>query len=195
MTLQDFIASFDKPGKVVLLEGKRTVPQTDEVKLIRLGKLLAECTQHMLFRSGNAQGADYFFSMGVSSVDVSRLQIIKPYTGHRNRKQPGGSVIHLDELNLAEEPEIIFQSKQHKPTEALIDSFVQGMRNRYTIKAAYIIRDTLKVIGAKKLQPASAGLFYDDLKNPMRGGTGHTMRTCLQNHIPVFNQETWMKWL
>lgn len=195
MTLQDFIQSFDKPGSVVLLEGKRTVLKKDEVKLIRLGKMLTESTQHMLFRSGNAPGADHFFSMGVSSVDSTRLQVIAPYSGHRKKQEVLGTTISLDEINLAEEPEIIFQSKQHKPTQDLIEPFVKGIRNKFTIKAAYILRDTLKVSGAANLPPAMAGLFYDDLKKPMQGGTGHTMRICLQHGITVFNQEVWMKWL
>lgn len=195
MTLQEFIHTFDKPGCVVLLEGKRTVKNEDEVKLIRLGKLLAEKTKHMLFRSGNAPGADYLFASGVKYVNSDRLQIVAPYRGHRKKQEAGGHSIYLDEINLANEPEIVHQSKLHKPTQDLIDKFIDGGRNRYTIKAAYILRDTLKVLGADNLAPASAGLFYDDLDNPMEGGTGHTMRICLKNQVPVFNQEVWMKWL
>jgi hypothetical protein len=64
-----------------------------------------------------------------------------------------------------------------------------------TIKAACIIRDTVKVIGTEQLLPAAAGIFYDDLKNPGKGVAGHTMNVCRQNHIPVFDQRTWFSWL
>ena len=38
-------------------------------------------------------------------------------------------------------------------------------------------------------------IFYEDLENPMQGGTGHTQRVCLENNIPFFNQTTFFKWL
>ncbi|MBW1660271.1 MAG: hypothetical protein JRJ48_07220, partial [Deltaproteobacteria bacterium] len=58
MTLDQFIDRYDKEGAVVLLEGKRKVPEDDKEKLIALGRLLASRTKKMIFRSGNAQGAD-----------------------------------------------------------------------------------------------------------------------------------------
>jgi hypothetical protein len=101
----------------------------------------------------------------------------------------------LDEVNIVAEPEVILQSKGNKKTEKIIDKFVSGDKNRFTIKAAYIIRDTIKAIGTKEIGPATFGIFYDDLENPMAGGTGHTMNICAQNNIPIINQEQWFKWL
>lgn len=72
--------------------------------------------------------------------------------------------------------------------------FVNGKNNRYTIKAAYIIRDTIKVIGTRHIPPATFGIFYDDLTKPMTGGTGHTMKVCEQNKIPYINQTIWFDW-
>jgi hypothetical protein len=79
--------------------------------------------------------------------------------------------------------------------EKLIDQYVAGDRNPYAMKAAYILRDTVKVVGARGVSPASIGIFYDDLSDPMSGGTGHTMQVCLNNRIPLLDQRTWIEWL
>jgi len=60
-------------------------------------------------------------------------------------------------------------------------------KNRHTVKALYLLRDTLKVVGSKSLSlaPATAGIFYMDMENPLTGGTGHTISLCSQNNVPV----------
>lgn len=60
MTLQDFIEKYDFQGSIVLLEGKRDVRPDDEEKLRNIGKILASRTNHIVFRSGNADGSDGF---------------------------------------------------------------------------------------------------------------------------------------
>ena len=195
MTLQQFIERYDYKGAIVLLEGKRDVPEEDKSKLTELGKLLASSTSHILFRSGNAKGADLYFSNGVSGVDPKRLQVIVPYSGHRKKENTAYSTVSLDNINLLEEPEVIYHSKKNKKTERLIDKFVSGEKNRNTIKAAYIIRDTIKVIGSAETPPAGFAIFYDDLKNPKSGGTGHTMHVCENNAVEYVNQKVWFKWL
>jgi hypothetical protein len=195
MTLQEFIKQFDKPNSIVLLEGKRNVLESDKERLIALGYLLASETKSMIFRSGNAEGSDQLFSDGVTAVDYKRLQVITPYSGHREKTNQAYETISLDEISIAAEPEVVYQSKSNKKTEKLIDQFVSGDKNRYTIKAAYIIRDTIKAIGTKRIKPATFGIFYDDLDKPKEGGTGHTMKVCEQNNIPVIDQKIWFKWL
>lgn len=195
MTLKDFIKEFDTDNSIVLLEGKRNVLEADKEKLVSLGKLLASATSKMIFRSGNADGSDYYFSIGVSAVDKSRLQVITPYTGHRQKSNQAYDTISLDEINIAAEPEVVYQSKSNKKTEKLIDQYISGARDRYSIKAAYIIRDTIKVIGTEEIKPATFGIFYDDIDKPKEGGTGHTMRVCEQNNIPIIDQKIWFKWL
>jgi hypothetical protein len=103
--------------------------------------------------------------------------------------------IDLDTINVAEEPDVLLQSKSNKKMEKLIDQFVAGDKNRHSIKAAYIIRDTIKAIGTDEIKPATFGIFYDDLENPQTGGSGHTMNVCGQNGIPIIDQNTWFKWL
>ena len=195
MTLKDFITQFDKENSIVLLEGKRNVLDADKEKLVLLGKLLASNTSKMIFRSGNADGADYYFSTGVSAVDNSRLQVITPYTGHRQKSNQAYETISLDEINIVADTEVVYQSKSNKKTEKLIDRYISGSRDRYSIKAAYIIRDTIKAIGTKEIKPATFGIFYDDLDKPKEGGTGHTMKVCEQNNIPIIDQKIWFKWL
>lgn len=193
--LQEFIKQFDKKDNIVLLEGKRLVLDCDIELLIRLGKTLASNTKRMKFRSGNAEGADYYFSLGVSSVDKSRLEVITPYAGHRKIKNQAYYTISLDEINVAAASEVVYQSKSNKKTEKLIDQYISGARDRYSMKAAYIIRDTIKAIGTDEIRPATFGIFYDDLITPKQGGTGHTMNICESNKIPLIDQRTWFHWL
>ena len=195
MTLTDFIRLYDKDNAIVLLEGKRHVLDADKPKLKALGKLLASNTTKMIFRSGNADGSDHLFSEGVVSFDKKRLQVITPYSGHRQKTNHAYETISLEEINITSEPEVIYNSKSNKKTEKLIDQFVSGDINRYSIKAAFIIRDTIKAIGTDKIKPATFGIFYDNLEKPKTGGTGHTMNVCEQNDIPIINQSVWFKWL
>lgn len=195
MTLKDFIKQFDKENAIVLLEGKRNVLDEDKEKLVTLGELLVLKTSKILFRSGNADGADFYFSKGVSKVDKTRLQVITPYTGHQKKSNQAYDTISLDEIDVAEEEEVVYQSKNNKKTKSLIDKYVSGERNRYAIKAAYIIRDTIKAFGTNEIKPATFGIFYDDLIKPKEGGTGHTMNICEQNNIPIIDQRIWFEWL
>ncbi|WP_273267102.1 hypothetical protein, partial [Flexistipes sinusarabici] len=175
MTLDDFIQKYDFNGSVVLLEGKRDVADADKSKLINLGKLLAEKTEHMIFRSGNAEGADYYFSKGVAEVDADRLEVIIPYSNHRKNANIANKTYDLDNIDLEGEKDVIEQSMKNKKLKNLISKYVSGVRNRNTIKAAYIIRDTVKVIGTSTISKASFAIFYDDLDKPKIGGTGHTI--------------------
>jgi hypothetical protein len=195
MTFQEFIDNYDFENSVILLEGKRDVLPDDVSRLVELGKLLTLKTRGIIFRSGNADGADYWFSQGVVSIDKSRLQVVTPYNGHRQKHNYAAETISLEEIDLADEPDVIYHSRSHKKTTQLVDQYIQGKRDRYSIKAAYIIRDTIKVTGTKKMPPASFAIFYDDLQHPRQGGTGHTMNVCQQNNIPFVDQKDWVDWL
>ena len=195
MTFHEFTRHFDHANSIILLEGKRNVAVADIEKLTALGKLLASKTKKMSFRSGNADGADHYFSIGIAAVDKKRLQVITPYTGHRQKTNQAYETLSLEEINLAAESEVVYQSKSNKKTEKLIEQYVSGVKSKYSIKAAYIIRDTIKAIGTTDIKPASFGIFYDDLENSMTGGTGHTMKICQQNDIPIIDQRVWFEWL
>jgi hypothetical protein len=195
MTLTAFLNKYDNPGAIVLLEGKRNVAEEDKANLTLLGKLLAEKSTHILFRSGNASGADLYFSQGVAQIDSNRLQIITPYSNHRQKQSQTYNSVSMDDINMVEEPAVLYQSKSNKKMDKLVDQYVAGKKDRFSIKAAYIIRDTVKVIGTKDIPPATFGIFYDDLSDPVKGGTGHTMNVCRMNEVPLIDQKTWLDWL
>ncbi len=194
MTFTRFIQKYDLPGAVVLLEGKRKVAPDDAPELIALGRKLTQYSRHMLFRSGNADGSDHYFSQGVASIDRTRLQVITPYTGHRQKTNLAYDSVSLEDLDVAAE-ELVYQTKSNTRIANLVDQYVAGNRNQFTIKAAYLLRDTVKVIGTDTLSPASFGIFYDDLSQPKSGGTGHTIRICENKNIPWIDQRVWMEWL
>jgi hypothetical protein len=194
MTYSQFIEKYQDQKCVILLEGKRNVLPEDENKLIALAKKLAMDLPIATFRSGNAGGADEFFSQGVASVDINRLQLIKPYSTHRKNKLYEEITTSLDNITLHEN--VIYETKKaSKNAGNLIDSYAKGVKNKLSIKGSYLLRDTVKVLGTDDIPPTDVALFYDDLKNPVSGGTGHTIRVCIENNIPHFNQEVWMGWV
>lgn len=193
--LNEFISKYDTIGSYVLFSGKRNVIQTDEKLIFELGKTLCLKTKHIVFRTGNAEGADFLFGSGVASVDSSRLQTILPYKGHRKKYNLSDDAINLEDVNLLEEPEIIYESKKNKKTEKLIEKFVAGEKNKIVVKAAYIIRHTLMVLGNQQIPAVAFGFIYDDLLNPRDGGTGHTMKVCETKNIAYSNQSIWSNWI
>jgi hypothetical protein len=196
MTINDFIIQFNSKNTIILLEGKRNVLEQDKEKLIQFGKLLATHLPLVTFRSGNADGADFYFSQGVLQVAPERLQVITPYDKHREKQNKAYETISLDQIDLVNESEVVYQSKSNKKTKALIDKYVSGAKDRFAIKAAYIIRDTVKVTGTKSgILPATFAFFYDDVDNPKKGGTGHTMEICDLNNVPYCTQNEWLNWL
>ena len=195
MTLAAFTIQFNSKNTIILLEGKRNVLESDKEKLIQLGSLLATRLPLATFRSGNADGADFYFSKGVLQVAPDRLQVITPYENHRQKTNNAYETISLDQIDLVNEPEVVYQSKNNKKTKSLIDKYVGGAKDRFSIKAAYIIRDTVKVTGTNSGIPSTTfAFFYDDFDNPKTGGTGHTMEICEINKVPNFTQKDWGKW-
>lgn len=195
MTCKQFIEIYDHPGSVVLLEGKRIVAESDKYKLVALGKLLAENTHHIVFRSGNASGSDLYFSQGVAQVDNKRLEVITPYSKHRVAYNLAGKTISLDKLDLSKEQNILEATRLNPKHGKFVDAYVEGVKNKLTVKVAYILRDTVKALGTITIAPTTAALFYDDLQKPRQGGTGHTMNICDKFSIPLFDQTIWFDWV
>ena len=65
---------------------------------------------------------------------------------------------------------------------------------RQRATAQLILRDTLKVTGTDTMPPPVAGIFYVHAADPERGGTGHTMRVCRAQGVPVITQFEWLDW-
>lgn len=61
MKFEEFINKYDFEGSIVLLEGKRYVLESEKDNLIAFGYKIAKQSKHLKVRSGNADGADYYF--------------------------------------------------------------------------------------------------------------------------------------
>jgi len=99
-----------------------------------------------------------------------------------------------ESLSSVQEDEVVYKTAAASPkNKGLI-----GKRDRkgaLAAKAAYLIRDTMKVTGHSALftKPACA-LFHVDLNDPFAGGTGHTIRVCQQEGVPFAFQDCWQQW-
>ena len=196
MIFSNFVKKYDYAGSVVLLEGKRTVSENDQPLLEALGRKLAMETVLMKFRSGNATGADYFFSLGVSSVDATRLEVIKPYSTHRSAAALTSQQYSLDDIDDKQIDMLVTKTRMNERQNGLMTCFCNNKAGSLAAKGRYILRDTLKVTGAgDAIAKASFALFYDDLEHPESGGTGHTMIICRKCDVPFADQQIWMKWL
>jgi hypothetical protein len=72
---------------------------------------------------------------------------------------------------------------------------MRGKKGPLGAKGDYLVRDTMKVVGVPGhfAKPICA-LFFVNLADPMEGGTGHTIRVCQQEGMPVTYQDEWGAW-
>jgi len=185
-------------NKIILLEGTRKVPESEQSKLIKFTEYLAVTFPEAIFRSGNASGSDELFAKGVESIDAFRMQQVLPYpNANKKRLHKHSPVISLADLTFEELQELAELGIKATPSYiSLFDLYLKDLKKtRTTIKAMYLLRDGLKITGCPRLGFASAdvGFFFTDLSNPSGGGTGHTIRMCEIKGIPVFTQEKWLK--
>lgn len=180
---------------ILLIEGKRIIPEEWYHKATALTARLAAQFPRLLFRSGNADGTDEAFSNGVKEVDPSRLQIVAPYRGHKQKKQyQSASYVYPDDMTPDWGQEIL------KQTLAATPGYAGLMASRHAnakleAKARYIIRDTMKVAYRNGgFHAPTAALFYVNQEDPDSGGTGHTIRVCRNLGIPVLVQDDWGSW-
>jgi hypothetical protein len=79
MTLAEFTTIVQStPEAVVLLEGRRSIPDHDAALATHTARMLMEQFPNLRFRSGNAEGTDQAFSEGVAQVAPWRLQVVAP---------------------------------------------------------------------------------------------------------------------
>ncbi|WP_269522398.1 hypothetical protein [Coraliomargarita parva] len=183
------------PDGVVLLEGRRNIPSEDAAKAQTLARSLTVRFPRLRFRSGNATGADEAFSAGVASVDPGRLQVIAPYASHRKKYRIAEARYDSPEtLSAVDEEAAAYKTSAASPK---IKGLVAKRKNKGPLaaKAAYLIRDTMKATGHSESFPKPiCALFYVDKTDPMAGGTGHTIRVCQQEGVPVAFQDAWATW-
>ena len=184
-------------NKVVLLEGTRKVPSDQESVLINFTTRLASDYPNAIFRSGNAAGSDELFAKGIESIDAKRMQQVLPYpNANKKRLHKQSPVISLADLTMDELQELAEIGIQATPSyESLFKLYLKDLnKTRVTIKAMYLLRDALKILGCPRLGFAAAdcGFFFTDETNPTGGGTGHTIRMCEIKNIPVYTQCDWL---
>jgi len=180
---------------VVLIEGRRAIPEPAAQSAAQLSRWLAEHFARLCFRSGNATGTDEAFSRGVLEVDPSRLQVIAPYAQHRVKfRHPLAQYTSpeaLDETALRQVQQLTIEATPaHR---GLMKCYGRG--GRTAAQAACLLRDTMKVTGVlPSFPPPVAALFWVDPSCPDAGGTGHTIRVCRLLGIPVILQNAWQHW-
>ncbi len=178
---------------VVLLEGTRSLERESEPFVEAFAAQLAAKFPRAIFRSGNAPGSDQAFARGVASVDVSRLEVVVPYTRHRLGERPDGArVLSLDDIE--SDDELGRLTLDASPIYENL--FASRAINASASKVKYLLRDTLKITGDQNADfaPATAGLFWVNPLKPKQGGTAHTMRVCEKAGLPLWTQEKWENW-
>ena len=197
MTIAEFTSIVAKdPHGVVLLEGRRTIGTVAATLAGNVARSLAHKFPQLRFRSGNAGGSDQVFAEGIASVDARRLQIIAPYASHRKSGRYADAIYTSPvELSPEQEAEIASKTSTASPhNKGLITK--RNSNGAFAAKAAYLIRDTMEVVGHSKAFPKPiCALFYADLDDPMAGGTGHTIRVCQQEGVPYALQDSWQQWV
>ena len=185
----DIIVSIKNP--VILLEGTRKINDDQFFLLSKFGEFIAGKFPNCHFRSGNASGSDDAFAQGVRKVAPDRMQIVLPkMDSGKSRLRNRDYVLALEDVSQAEEKQIIYESKRATPkNKRLFEAYELQQEGMMKQKSLYLLRDTLKVLGSP------AGIFFVNEDDPEAGGTGHTMRVCRQNSIPVFTQDVWLSWM
>lgn len=195
--LKQYIEQLNTDKKaIVLLEGTRKLPEEEVPNLIAFAKKLAEDYPNLIFRTGNAGGSDEAFAKGIAMVDVSRLEYVLPNPNMgKKRLQKDARLLSLQELPQNELDFLMNKTLEATPNyKYLVECFRKGVKNRSAESAKLLIRDVLKIYGSAQNQylPADIAIFYVNNENPKGGGTGHTIRACEQNNIPVFRQTEWL---
>jgi hypothetical protein len=183
------------PDGVVLLEGRRAIPDDHARKAESLARHLATEFPALRFRSGNAEGADAAFSRGIAAIDPRRLQVVAPYPSHRKSLRYSEATYDSpDSLSRIHEEEIASKTAGASPKiKGLINK--RGQKGAVAAKALYLLRDTMKVTGHSETFPKPiCALFYVNREDPMEGGTGHTIRVCQSEGVPVVFQDSWAEW-
>jgi len=110
----DFLCSHAEP--LILLEGRRKVPENEKAILTKLARHLACKYPNSRFRTGNAPGSDTLFAEGVAQVDPSRLEYVVPYAGHRKKNRlAGAAVFSLEILSPEHDAQIVRQTIAASP--------------------------------------------------------------------------------
>ena len=186
---------------VILLEGTRHLPDTDHAILQRIATRLFEQFPHAIFRSGYAESTDTIFANAIARLDTARLQLVLPHAGMGRARRPAGAACFSLDTVPPDELESLaaITGQAGRDAGRLADYYLRGPEARKTAvgnKAAYLLRNTLKVVGSTKLglSPAALGIFRVNPTDPSGGGTGHTIKVCEIQRLPHMNQACDQGW-
>lgn len=184
-----------RPSSVILLEGRREVSDADMAEMTDFAAWLAVEFPFARFRSGNAPGTDTAFAAGIAAVDVKRLEYVLPVGNHRKAlRGEGARSVSVDALPEADELELARHTIAASPKSSSMIA-ARSKVPKLRAKARYLIRDTLKVTGlGDDIPKAGFGIFFAAPDDPMRGGTGHTIRVCQNRGVPFALQNEWRRW-
>ena len=178
------------------------MPALAHERLRRLAAWLCAEFPRAVFRSGNAEGADAVFAGAVAGCNPGRLELVLPNVGMgRARRPPGARCLSLDNLPESELEHVVnLTRKAGRDAGRLGEHYLKqrnGPSSAASSKAAYLLRDTLKVVGSEVLglAPTTMGIFFVNENQPNGGGTGHTVRVCELNGVPVATQWEWIEWI
>jgi hypothetical protein len=198
--MQTRLASHQRP--VILLEGTRNLPEAERDRLVRLAHWLCRRFPNAIFRSGNAEGTDAVFASAVAYLDPARLELVVPSPGMGRARRPAGACCHsLDAVPRPELEQLAAATRRAGRDAGRLADFYLGLepgqKSAAASKATYLLRDTLKVVGSQALglAPAVLGVFLVNPDRPGGGGTGHTIRMCQLENVPVATQFEWGSWL
>jgi hypothetical protein len=124
-----------------------------------------------------------------------RLQVIAPYAAHRkSARYPAAVYDSPESLSNAQDDDVAYKTAMASPkNKGLIEK--RDKKGMLAAKAAYLIRDTMKVTGHSEMFPKPVcALFYVDLNDSFAGGTGHTIRVCQQEGVPFAFLDSWQQW-
>ena len=189
---RDLLGAITAP--VILLEGTRQLPVEERAPLEKLARTLFREFPQAIFRSGNAEGTDTVFAKAIADLDPARLQLVLPNSGMGRARRPAGAVcFSLEELPKDELETLAAIAAQISRDAGRLAGFhLSDPAVRKTAagsKAAYLLRDTIKVVGSASLglSPASFGYFRVNPTDPHGGGTGYTIKVCALRGVPRAN--------
>ena len=128
-------------------------------------------------------------------MNARRLQVVAPYATHRKSvRYNDANYDSPASMSMAQQEEIAYKTINATPRNRGLTE-KRGAKGPLAARAAYLIRDTMKVVGHSDVygKPLCA-LFSVRLDDPMEGGTGHTIRVCHHEGVPVVFQDSWAHW-
>lgn len=153
-------------------ENPTGTPPGITAKMEEVGFLLAQ--RGWGLRSGHAAGADVAFENGFAKVPGAAMQIFLPRASFNGARHDGERYRFVQDPVLMAEAEAMARALH--PAGARLQGFALDAMSRNSFQA----------LGPDLRSPSTAAILYTKGGGEI-GGTGHAMRLCAKNGIPVIN--------